>query len=240
MQSQKWLLHSDGSEEYRQVWKGQTSLWMLSLEFLLQKLLSDPWGFPHLNHLNPGLVWEMQLLTLHCKSCSFVDRTCPCWPELCLLGCTDACFCWGVYIWWWIHCQDWNISSTGVDMCFYRLHLPLITDNTKFKHPVGIQPGAKEVCFLYHVTLILLQVYTNNCAFVVVVVVFCEAVLKICPCWKQPKKTIKKSTLHSKRLRTVCISVFTALLAQARRTSYLYVNHWTNLCFIKLASNDCC
>lgn len=36
-------------------------------------------------------------------------------------------------------------------MCFYRLHLSLILNKTKFKHPVGIQPvGQKIVCFLNH------------------------------------------------------------------------------------------
>lgn len=62
-----------------------------------------------------------------------------------------------------------------------RLHLSLILNNTKFKHPVGIQPvGQKIVCFLNHR-------YIDAIAVLVLIIAlffffFCEDVLKICPC----------------------------------------------------------
>lgn len=128
--------------------------------------------------------------------------------------------------------QVWICAFTG-----YTSHWLQITQNSSTLW--AFSQGPKKCVFSTMLHWSYCRFSTNNCAFFVVVF-FCEAVLKICPCWKQLKKTIKKSTLRSKRLRTVCISMFTALLAQARRTSYLYVNHWTNLCFTKLASNDCC
>lgn len=56
----------------------------------------------------------------------------------------------------------------------------MIIDNTKFKHPVGIQLGAKEMCFLYRCY------FDAIVGLVLIVVLFFfflgEAVLKICPC----------------------------------------------------------